>query len=141
MYPLLAHIQERTPEASLREIRTLAACLESVLISHANIEDQLLRPRIEPHLPPPAQNPDGSPGPTDHQVIREWLTRAATATEITTARAYLLRTIQDTLKHFEKEETRIFEIAEKRLTPRTQQQLGTEWAQRRGVRLEVTLPA
>jgi hypothetical protein len=141
MYPLLAHIQQRTPEASLEEIRTLTACLDSVLISHADIEDQILRPPIEAYLPTPAPKPDGSPGPTDHQVIREWLTRAATAADVTTARAFLLQTIQDTLKHFEKEETRIFEIAETHLTPEKQHQLGAEWAHRRGVRLEVLLPA
>ncbi len=136
MYPLLAFIREKAEQASIGEVRLLASCLESVLISHADIEDAILRPPIEEHLPVPEPNPDGSPGPTDHQVIRRLLTGALEAPGVELARSYLLRTVADTYRHFEKEETRIFAIAERELSEAAQRGLGMEWASRRGVRVQ-----
>lgn len=135
MYPLLAFIRERAPRSTLLELHAMAGCLESVLISHADIEDAILRPPIEEHLPVPPTNPDGTPGPTDHQVIRRLLTGVITATEVDEARRLLLETIADTYKHFEKEEMKIFAIAEREIPVEGQLELGSAWAARRGVRL------
>jgi hemerythrin-like domain-containing protein len=49
------------------------------------------------------------------------------------ARSLLLETIAFTRKHFRKEETVIFGIAERELSRNLQEQLGAEWATRRGV--------
>ncbi|MCC7233943.1 MAG: hemerythrin domain-containing protein [Bryobacterales bacterium] len=136
MNPLLALIQERSEGSTLQELRVMAACLESVLISHADLEDAILRPPIEEHLPLPAPNPDGTPGPTDHQVIRLLLTGALVATDPEEARRFLLRTIEETHKHFEKEETKIFAISEREVSVQAQEDQGREWARRRGVQLK-----
>ncbi len=135
MYPLLAFLRVRTLHASLEEVKTLAACLGAVLVSHADIEDEVLRPPIEGHLPVPAPNADGSPGLTDHQVIRGLLQAVAEATEVVEARRLLQETVTDTYKHFEKEETKIFTIAEREMPEDLQFDLGSQWAARRGVRL------
>lgn len=135
MYPLLAFIRARVESAKLEDVRLFAGCLESVLISHADIEDAILRPPIEEHLPVPPSNPDGTPGPTDHQVIRGLLTGVMAATEVSEARRLLQETIADTYKHFEKEETKIFAIAEREIPLEVQAELGVGWAARRGVRL------
>ncbi|MEZ5398964.1 MAG: hypothetical protein R2729_04790 [Bryobacteraceae bacterium] len=136
MYPLLAFIRTRTDVATIEEVRVLAGCLESVLISHADIEDAILRPPIEEHLPAPPPTPDGTPGPTDHQVIRRLLTEALTATSVEDARRFLGQTVTDTYKHFEKEETKIFAIAEREIPEPAHTELGLEWASRRGVRMK-----
>lgn len=133
MNPLLSFIRARVHSASIEEVRVLAACLESVLISHADIEDAILRPPIEEHLPVPPPGPDGSPGPTDHQVIRQMLTGALTAASLEEARRLLLQTVDAALKHFAKEETRIFQIAEREMSGGMLVELGAEWAARRGV--------
>lgn len=135
MYPLLAFIREQVQRSTIEEIRAMAGCLESVLISHADIEDAILRPPIEEHLPVPPSNPDGTPGLTDHQVIRGLLTGVMAATEVDEARRLLQETIADTYKHFEKEETKIFAIAEREIPLEVQVELGVGWAARRGVRL------
>ncbi len=136
MYPLLAFIRARTGDATIGEVRVLAGCLESVLISHADIEDAILRPPIEEHLPVLPPNPDGTPGPTDHQVIRRLLTGALTATSVEEARSFLQQTVTDTYKHFEKEETKIFAIAEREIPEPAHTELGLVWASRRGVRMK-----
>lgn len=135
MYPLLAFIQERVQRSTIEEINAMAGCLGSVLISHADLEDAILRPPIEEHLPVPPPNPDGTPGPTDHQVIRGLLAGVMAATEVSEARRLLQETIADTYKHFEKEETKIFAIAEREIPLEGQAELGVRWAARRGVRL------
>lgn len=136
MNPLLAFVEERSSGCTLPELRVMAACLESILISHADLEDAVLRPPIEEHLPLPPPNPDGTPGPNDHQVIRRLLTGALEATDLQEARQFLLRTIEVTHQHFEKEETKIFAISEREVPGQAQEEQGAEWARRRGVQLK-----
>ena len=49
------------------------------------------------------------------------------------ARRLLLDTVVKTRKHFLKEETIIFPIARRELSHQRQDELGAEWARRRGV--------
>lgn len=137
---LLALLRVRTLNAPLEEVKVLAACLGAVLVSHADIEDEVLRPPIESHLPVPAPNADGSSGWTDHQVIRGLLQAVAEATDVVEARRLLQETVTDTYKHFEKEETKIFTIAEREMSEDLQFELGSQWAARRGVREGRVLP-
>jgi hemerythrin-like domain-containing protein len=131
MYPLLDLIERATPEASLEAVKLQAAFLQSTLISHAGIEDVLLRPAIQEHLPAPAPNPDGTPGPTDHEVIDAGLRAVLAANDAEGARALLLDTVAKTRKHFHKEEKLIFGIADRELSAEDQERLGAEWAARR----------
>jgi hemerythrin-like domain-containing protein len=133
MYPLLDFIEQTVPSATLDAIRVQAQFLRSTLVSHAAIEDTVLRPAIERHLPKPALNPDGSAGPTDHEVIEVGLRAVIEAPDTERARLLLLDTVAKTRKHFAKEEKLIFGIAERELSDEAQNRLGAEWAARRAV--------
>jgi hypothetical protein len=135
MYPLLAMIERSTPSAALVEIKNGAACLRSALMTHARLEEELLRPAILPFLPPAPTGPDGKPLPTDHEVIETGLEQVLACGELQPARQLMLDTLAKTRTHFHKEETVLFPIAERELTAETQRQLGVEWARRRGVSL------
>jgi hemerythrin-like domain-containing protein len=127
MYPLLELIETTASCAPLEELRMRITCLKSILISHAELEESVLRPAIERYLPSPATS-----GPTDHDIIRTGLDQVMQAAE-DEARSLLLETMAFTRKHFRKEETVIFGIAERELSRNLQEQLGAEWATRRGV--------
>jgi hemerythrin-like domain-containing protein len=133
IYPLLDLIEQEAPAANLETVKLQAAFLQSTLISHAGIEDVLLRPAIREHLVPPPPNPDGTPGPTDHEIIDAGLRAVLAAADADRARAMLLDTVAKTRKHFHKEEQLIFGIAERELTVDDQERLGAEWAIRRNV--------
>lgn len=135
MYPLLDLIEQTTRCADLDELKTRVACLRSALSSHAKIEDELLRPAIQAWLPPAALTDGGTLAPTDHEVIESGLARVLASTKIEEARLLLLDTLAKTRVHFLKEETIIFDIATQELPQEIQEQLGAEWARRRGVSL------
>lgn len=139
MYPLLDLIEQRVPHAPLAEVKTLASCLQATLVTHAEIEDALLRPAIAQHLPSPPPNPDGTPGPTDHDIIRGLLLATLAASDTAEAQALLLKTIAKTRTHFRKEETIIFGIAERELSQSQHEAMGEAWAERRGLALAATL--
>jgi hemerythrin-like domain-containing protein len=134
MYPLLAQIESTAFSADLAELKVRASCLRSTLTSHAGLEEELLRPAIQQYLPHPAPE-NGKPEPTDHEVINAGLVRVLRSIELEDARATLLNKVAKTRKHFLKEETVIFQVAERELSNQQQEQLGTEWARRRGVSL------
>jgi hemerythrin-like domain-containing protein len=126
MYPLFAQIESSAHTADLAGIQQQARFLEATLVSHADLEDALLRPEIRQFLPP-------AEGPTDHELIRAALNSVAAAEDATTAQEILLATVAKTRKHFTKEETIIFPIARREISLERQQQLAEEWATRRGV--------
>lgn len=129
MYPLLDMIESTAPSAGLEELKVRASCLRSTLTTHADLEDELLKPVILPYLPKTAC------GPTDHEVIDAGLAEVLIAADAEAARRALLDTVAHTRKHFHKEETIIFGIAERKLTEAHREELGAEWARRRGVSL------
>lgn len=53
IYPLLERIEITAPSTDLSGLKIQASPLQSTLISHANLEDELLRPAILPYLPRP----------------------------------------------------------------------------------------
>jgi hemerythrin-like domain-containing protein len=126
MYPLFDLIEAKAPSENIDELRQKVSCLQSILISHAELEETVLRPAIAQHLPPPD-------GPTDHDIIRRGLERVMEAGSEEEARRQLLETMSFTRKHFRKEETILFNIAERELSSDAQAKLGAEWAARRGV--------
>lgn len=134
---LLNFIEHRAPDASTEQLGLLAGVLSAILLSHADIEDELLVPKIRPFLPPP---PGGPGAPTDHQVIAGLLHKTEETSDGATRRRLLLETVAETRKHFTKEETKIFPITERELSVETQRALANEWAQRRGVCIEPSLP-
>jgi hemerythrin-like domain-containing protein len=133
IYPLLERIENTASSADLQGLRIQASLLQSTLVSHADIEDSLLRPAIQQYLPPPAPAADGTAAPTDHEIIRAGLAQVLAAVDERAARHWLLDTVAKTRQHFLKEETIIFAVAQRELSDRAQSELAAEWARRRGV--------
>jgi hypothetical protein len=133
IYPLLERIEITAPSTDLSGLKIQASLLQSTLISHANLEDELLRPAILPYLPRPCLTGDGRPLPSDHEVIGSGLGLVLAAVEVREARRCLLETVAKTRKHFLKEETIIFGISRRELPQLQQLELAAEWARRRGV--------
>ena len=133
IYPLLALMENSAPTSSLDAIKVQTEFLRATLLTHASIEDAVLRPSIEQHLTKPAPNADGTPGLTDHQIIEEGLSSVLAAATAEDARALLLETIAKTRTHFAKEERVVFALAERELSEQAQERLGVEWATRRAV--------
>ncbi|MBS1854223.1 MAG: hemerythrin domain-containing protein [Acidobacteria bacterium] len=128
IYPLLDIIQESAPVVGIESIRTQARILRATLMSHADIEDAVLRPAIERYLPEPAPEPDGSRPPSDHQRIRAGLEHAMDAGLVEEARRLLIQTVEAISRHFAKEEGVIFAIAECELPEEVQHDLGARWS-------------
>lgn len=133
MYPLLERIEQTAPRADLQVLKTQASLLESVLISHANLEDSLLRPVLQQYFPQAEPAADGTIPLTDHEVIGAGLAQVMDSMDERAARHWLLDTVAKTRKHFLKEETIIFAVARRELSPEGQSKLAVEWARRRGV--------
>lgn len=133
IYPLFELIETSTANAGLTELKARAGSLLSAITSHARIEDDLLRPAIQAYLPAPPTAEDGTVPPTDHEVIEAGLSKVLASANLEDARHALLETVAIARKHFLKEETIIFTIAARELSREVQQQLGAEWARRRGV--------
>jgi hypothetical protein len=133
IYPLLDLIGQAAPTAGLEEIRSHARALQAALVSHADIEDAVLRPAIQRYLPQPAPGADGCCPPSDHQVIGIGLRRVIEASGAEQARRLLVETVDAARRHFTKEETVIFGIAERELSEELQQKLGARWAAMRKI--------
>jgi hypothetical protein len=129
---LLDFIELRATDAASEQLGLLADALSAVLLSHAAIEDDFLRPAILPFLPPPPSGPDA---PTDHQVIAELLRRVGEADDAGSRRQLLSETLEQTRKHFAKEETKVFPLAEREVSIDGQRSLAVAWAARRQVTL------
>jgi hemerythrin-like domain-containing protein len=126
IYALFDLIEKTVTAAELTELRISTKSLHCAIGSHAAIEDEVLRPAIQNYLPAPA-------GPSDHDVIDAGLAKVLASETAEEARRTLLETIAFARKHFLKEETIIFGIASRELSGEVQEQLGAEWARRRGV--------
>jgi hypothetical protein len=129
MYPLIEFIEKGAGTADLAGLKLLANVLGSTLLSHADLEDALLRPEISHLLP-------SSHGPSDHEVIRGGLGKVMAAIDENDARTTLVETLALTRKHFLKEESSIFAIACRELPIARQEEIGAEWARRRGVSVQ-----
>jgi hypothetical protein len=129
LYPLFDSIEALAQNAQLPELKLHANLLESALISHADLEDALLRPEIRQYVPLTS-------GLTDHEQIRAGLERVAAAVDEGDARRCFFETLAKTRRHFKKEESIIFAIARRELRRERQQELAGEWAQLRGVSID-----
>jgi hemerythrin-like domain-containing protein len=135
--PLLDFIEQSASDATVEQIKLQVRLLQSTLVSHASIEDALLRPAIERYLPRPSAG-SGEPLPSDHEIIRSGLDDVLACPDRECARTLLLATVAATRKHFQKEEKTVFGIAERELTEQEQERLGAEWATMRCVLLGET---
>jgi iron-sulfur cluster repair protein YtfE (RIC family) len=116
----------------IAEIRAAVATVERLLLSHAKVEEELLFPRLDPHL--------GQMGPlavmrSEHRGIDELLEAARGEPDIAALKALVGRLLELAYGHFRKEETVLFGMAQQFLGDAVLTELGEEWAVARNVTL------
>ncbi len=133
LYDLFAHLDEaiRTRDDGTH-LRGAVAVLARLLVAHARIEEELLFPRLEPHL--------GRAGPLavmrdEHSKIDQLLDAAGTETEVAALKELLSQLLQLARSHFSKEESVLFDMAERFIGADALTEMGAHWATARNVAL------
>jgi len=110
-------------------IRAAGGTLAAALLTHAEIENDLLFPELERRV-----GPDGPLAVLhyEHDQIEAALARLPRCTDAAAARGLLLETIATAREHFAKEEQILFPLAAQVLGVELER-LGEAWAKRRGV--------
>jgi len=117
---------------TVAEVREQAALLASALVSHADLEDELLFERM--------RSAGGDGGLLDameeeHRIIAGHLQRAQGSGDASKAMDALLEGVAVAREHFAREERMAFPLAERLLPGQALSDLGAEWSRRRGVEL------
>ncbi len=128
-YAQFSFIEEQLAGATLATIKSLGAMLASALVPHAQVENDILFPAIEEKI--------GTGGPTtvmrhEHSQIEGMLDELPKADE-GQARGLMRDLLLAARTHFAKEENVLFPMAEQLVEERKLEELGIEWAARRGV--------
>jgi hemerythrin-like domain-containing protein len=133
LYAAFAHL-EAERESPPEMLRASGELVASVLLSHSEIEDDLLFRALEPLIG------IGSPQLVGMRMMHEHIDRGLqafrTATNVAEALAYLFGAIELSRQHFLGEEQTLFPTARERIPPDSRQALGNEWATRRGLVVE-----
>jgi len=132
LYALLAHCEISAPQWELADLLLAGRAVEAALLSHAEVEDELLFRAVEAKMPPG--------GPTDvlrgeHEEIDATLAALRATGDEAAARRAVLQVVALAREHFAKEEQVLFPIAEEMVPREELERLGAEWALRRGVAL------
>ena len=128
LYRLFDHGSERLAAWNLAQVQEAGALLESALLGHAHLEEELLFDALAPRLPP-------GMGVlavmrAEHEEIEGSLRRLAEATDAEGARALYRHAIAVARQHFAKEEQVLFHFAERFLGEAGLAELGRTWAER-----------
>lgn len=130
-YVLFDQIQESAAKAgTAAEVRDAVAMLTTALISHANIENELLFAALEERL--------GPAGPlavmrAEHEELDRTLQEAAQAEQLSELASKVRHAVQLARVHFSKEEQVLFQMARQILGEDALIGLGRRWADVRGV--------
>ena len=119
-------------DADARDLRPAVLAVESLLLAHARVEEDLLFPALEPHV--------GPMGPlavmrTEHQEIEELIESAKSEADLAALKRTLDRLLDLSFGHFQKEEMALFSMARQFLGEATLIELGDRWAARRKVNI------
>ncbi len=131
IYELFDYLRDTILKSDdIRDIHCAIAVVERLLVSHARIEEDLLFPRLEPHL--------GQMGPlammrAEHRAIDDLLEAARRATDIAALKSAIGQLLDLVHDHFQKEETVLFPMARQCLDAATLTDLGDQWAASRNV--------
>lgn len=130
-YAQFDHLEQAVPAASALElVQSQAALLTAALATHAGLENELLFSALDPHL--------GQMGPLavmrmEHDEIENTLGQVQEARDLAQAQHLVLHAMRVARDHFAKEEQVLFPMAHQVLDEERLAQLGTQWAERRGV--------
>ena len=133
LYDLFGHLRDvAVGSGDAGEIRAAVEAVNRLLLAHASVEEDLLFPRLEPHV--------GHMGPlavmrSEHRGIDDLLEAARRETDIASLKILAGRLIELASGHFRKEETVLFGMAEQYLGAAVLEELGEQWAVRRKVSL------
>ncbi len=131
LYALLDRIEAVTATAtSVAQIQEATVALSAVILSHSNLEEELLFPALETHM--------GTTGPlavmrSEHGEIEQALRQIEEAENLDDGADCVARTLRIVRSHFQKEEEVLFSIARQMLDEETQIRLGKAWAEARHV--------
>ena len=130
-YAIFDRIEAVTAAAtSVAQTREATAVLSAVLLSHANLEEELLFPALEAHI--------GTGGPlaemrAEHDEIEDALRQIEEAQDLDDGADCVARALSIVRDHFQKEEEVLFSMARQTLDEETQIRLGKAWAEARRV--------
>ncbi len=130
-YAFFDQIEAVTATAtSVVQIREATVALAAVVLSHANLEEELLLPALEAHM--------GTIGPlavmrAEHDEIENALRQIEEAQDLDDGADCVARALRVLRDHFQKEEEVLFSIARQTLDEETQIRLGKAWAKARRV--------
>lgn len=128
---LFDHVERAALEArSLQEIKTLARVLESMLSAHSAVEDDLLMEPLQPTLSHMGQQENFH---DEHEEIAGDLRGVLTCRKVAQAKWLLQKVVVMSRRHFYKEETVVFPLAERVLSAKSLGALGRRWAEQRKV--------
>ncbi len=131
LYALFDQAEALTATAtSVVQIQEAMVALSAVILSHSNLEEELLFPALEAHM--------GTTGPlavmrTEHDEIDQALRQIEAARNLDDGAECVARVLSILRDHFQKEEEVLFSIARQTLDEETQVRLGTAWAEARRV--------
>ena len=128
MRPLLRHFREATKPGAVMVpefVKANATTLKKIIQAHASIEDALLFERWK-------KFPVVRHALREHREIEELLDQAITEGD----QKVLNHAIRLALGHFAEEERDVFPLLEKELSKYQLAQLGLDWAQLRGIKLQ-----
>lgn len=125
------HIERVAPHLeTLAEIKVLGSLLASLLEHHGEAEDKLLMEPLEHRLDHLGHRDCFH---HEHELIDGFLIQLQRMEETAAARTLLLKAVQISRRHFDKEERLIFPMAEQNLSAKTLEELGRQWEAQRQV--------
>lgn len=131
IYDLFNHVRETaTNTDDVKEIKDAVAVLDRILLAHAQVEEDLLFPSLQPHL--------GEMGPlavmrSEHQGIEDLIGAAMRETDAGALKSLIAQLLDLAFNHFQKEEAVLFGMAGQVLDEAELTGLGDDWAARRKV--------
>ena len=131
LYELFAYLDETIGKSDdMRDLRGAVSVVERLLVSHARIEEDLLFPRLEPHI--------GQMGPlavmrAEHSRIDGLLEAARQEDDVAALKSLIGQLLQLAYGHFQKEESVLFDMAERFLGGAALTEMGEQWATARNV--------
>ena len=133
-YMLLDRIEETAAIAGdIAQIDTAVAILTVEVGSHADLEEELLFPALEPHL---ATNQLLVEIRAEHEAIRRGLERIEDARSVGEAVEAVEQVVSMVRSHLQKEEKILYALAQRELDDETLIRLGEAWAAARSMTIE-----
>ena len=117
--------QMASTSGDIAQIDTATAVLATEVNTHAALEEELLFPALESH---PKTKKLLAEMVAEHEEIQSGLERIENARDISEAVEEIQKTMATARRHFHREETVLYVLAQEVLSDETQTQLGEAWA-------------